>query len=124
MEVVRELVLPAPADEIWEALTDPERLAQWFANDVDLDPRPGGQGVFRWANGETRTALVEELDPPHRFGFRWGGEDGETDVLFELEEVPEGTRLVVRETTGPEAYAGEWSTALELRLLRPLLPTA
>jgi hypothetical protein len=37
--------------------------------------------------------------------------DDEGTVEFELEPVPEGTRLVVRESTG------EWSTALELRAL-------
>ena len=34
MEVTREIVLPAAPDEVWEALTDPERLSEWFANDV------------------------------------------------------------------------------------------
>ena len=108
MEIVRELVLDAPAEEVWEALTDPERLAEWFANEVELDPRPGGRGVFRWENGEIREALVEEVDPPRRFGFRW---EDEGEVEFELEEVDEGTKVTVRETTG------EFSTALELRAL-------
>ena len=31
----REIVLPARREDVWEALTDPERLADWFANDVD-----------------------------------------------------------------------------------------
>ena len=108
MEITRELVLDAPPDEVWEALTDPERLAEWFANEVELDPRPGGRGVFRWENGEIREAVVEEVERPSRFGFRWADEG---DVAFELEEVDEGTKVVVRETTG------EWSTALELRAL-------
>ena len=108
MEIVRELVLDAPAEEVWEALTDPERLAEWFATEVELDPRPGGRGVFRWENGEIREALVEEVDPPRRFGFRW---EDEGEVEFELEEVDEGTKVTVRETTG------EFSTALELRAL-------
>ena len=51
----REIVLPAPREEVWEALTDPERLADWFANDVDFDLRPGGGASFRWSNGEERT---------------------------------------------------------------------
>ncbi len=50
----REIVLPAPREDVWEALTEPERLADWFANDVDLDLRPGGGASFRWSNGETR----------------------------------------------------------------------
>ena len=47
----REIVLPAPRAEVWEALTEPERLEDWFANDVDLDLRPGGGASFRWWNG-------------------------------------------------------------------------
>ena len=37
MEVTREVVLEAPLDEVWDALTDPEQLEEWFANDVELD---------------------------------------------------------------------------------------
>ena len=52
----REIVLPAPREEVWEALTDPERLEDWFANEVELDLRPGGGATFRWGNGEERHA--------------------------------------------------------------------
>ncbi len=108
MEVTREIVFPVEPDEVWEALTDPERLEEWFANDVELDPRPGGAGVFRWENGEERHAIVREAEPGKRLVLDW---DDEGAVEFELEEVPDGTRLVVRETSP------EWSTALELRAL-------
>jgi uncharacterized protein YndB with AHSA1/START domain len=117
VEITRELVLPASADEIWEALTDPDRLAEWFANDVELDLRPGGQGVFRWDNGETRTAVVEDVDPPRRLGFRWSDGDA-SEVVFELDEVSEGTRLTVRETSC------EFSAALGLRLMAGTFATA
>ena len=89
MEVVREIVFPSSPDEVWEALTEPDQLEEWFANDVELDPRPGGAGVFR-----------------ERLVLDW---DEEGEVEFTLEEVEDGTRLLVRETSP------EWSTALELR---------
>lgn len=106
MEVTRELVFPAPAEEVWEALTDPEQLEEWFANDVELDPREGGEGVFRWENGEERHATVLLFEPGERLVLDW---DGDGEVEFVLEEVEAGTRLFVRETSR------EWSTALELR---------
>ena len=56
MEVVREIELDAEPEDVWEALTDESQLEEWFANDVELDPTPGGRGVFRWDNGETREA--------------------------------------------------------------------
>jgi hypothetical protein len=54
--MIRKEILLAPRDEVWSALTDPERLEDWFANDVELDLRPGGGASFRWSNGEERLA--------------------------------------------------------------------
>jgi uncharacterized protein YndB with AHSA1/START domain len=119
MEVERELVVEAEPDEVWEALTDPERLEEWFANDVELDAEPGGEGVFRWDSGEERHAVVEDVHVGRRFAFRWRGEDGyETVVAISLDAIDAGTRVLVTESpAGPMACAGEWGTALELRLL-------
>ena len=108
MEVTREVVLDAPVEEVWDALTDPEELAEWFANDVELELEPGGGGVFRWDDGEERHAVVEEVDPLRRFAFTW--DDGH--VSIELAEVEGGTRVLVTETAG----AG-WVSALSLRAL-------
>ena len=117
MEVTRELVLTAPREEVWEALTDPERLEEWFANDVELDLETG-EGLFRWEDGEARRAVVEDAELERRLAIRWwdpeGEDPGETLVTFTLEDVPEGTRLVVTETataSAPRACAGEWSWA-------------
>jgi uncharacterized protein YndB with AHSA1/START domain len=106
VEVVREIVFPSTPDEVWEALTEADQLEEWFANDVELDPRPGGAGVFRWDDGEERRATVVVADPGERLVLDW---DEEGEVEFVLEEVEDGTRLLVRETSP------EWSIALELR---------
>ena len=58
MEVTREIVFPDSPDAVWKALTEAEQLEEWFANDVELDPREGGDGVFRWDDGEERRAKV------------------------------------------------------------------
>jgi uncharacterized protein YndB with AHSA1/START domain len=96
MEVTREIVVPAPAEEVWAALIEADRLEQWFANDVELDPRPGGEGVFRWENGEELHATVEEVEDARRLALRW--DDG-GEVELTLEEVDAGTRVVVRESS-------------------------
>jgi uncharacterized protein YndB with AHSA1/START domain len=108
VEVTREIVFPVPPDEVWEALTDPEQLEEWFANDVELDAQEGGEGVFRWGDGEERHATVIEATPGERLVLDW---DDEGTVELTLEEVEEGTRLLVRESTP------EFSTALELRAM-------
>jgi uncharacterized protein YndB with AHSA1/START domain len=106
VEVTREIVFPESPDDVWEALTDPEQLEEWFANDVDLDVRPGGDGVFRWDDGEERHATVLVVEPGTRLVLDW---DDDGEVEFTIEEVEEGTRLLVRESTP------QFATALELR---------
>ncbi len=108
MEIERDIVFPASPAEVWEALTEPERLEEWFANEVSLDAQPGGEGVFRWDDGDERRAVVRELEPEERLVLDWE-DDGQ--VVLELEEVDGGTRLHVVETSP------EWSTALELHAL-------
>ena len=108
MEVTREIVFPESPGEVWEALTEPARLEEWFANDVELDATEGGEGVFRWENGEERHATVVEATPSERLVLDW---DDDGTVELTLEEVEEGTRLFVRESTP------EFSTALALRAL-------
>jgi uncharacterized protein YndB with AHSA1/START domain len=104
--IEREIVLPSPREDVWEALTEPERLEDWFANDVDLDLRPGGGARFRWSNGEERHAVVTEVEPERRLVFEW---EDEGEVSFTLEDDVDGTRLTVVESSPA------WSTALDLK---------
>jgi uncharacterized protein YndB with AHSA1/START domain len=109
VQIEREIVFPASPSEVWEALTEPERLEEWFATEVELDAQPGGEGVFRWGDGDERRAVVREVVEEERLVLDW--EDGQ--VVLELEEVEGGTRVHVVETTS-RLETAEWSTALEL----------
>jgi uncharacterized protein YndB with AHSA1/START domain len=104
--VEREIVVPEAPDEVWEALTEPERLEEWFASEVELDVRPGGEGVFRWGDGDERRAVVRELEEEERLVLDW--DDGGR-VAIELEPVVDGTLVRVVES------APEFAPALELR---------
>ena len=108
MQIEREIVVPEPPAEVWEALTEPERLEEWFAPEVELDARPGGSGVFRWGDGEEQRATVREAEPGERLVLDW--DDG-GEVVLELEEVPDGTRLRVVETSP------DFTAALEFRAM-------
>ncbi len=112
MHVEREIVFPESPAELWEALTEPERLEEWFATEVELDARPGGRAVFRWADGEERggeerRATVREAVEQDRLVLDWEDDGGE--VVLELEEIDGGTLLRVVENTP------EFATALALR---------
>lgn len=104
--VEREIVVPEDPDEVWEALIEPERLEEWFATEVELDARPGGEGVFRWGDGDERHAVVRELEEAERLVLDW--DDGGA-VVLELEPVVDGTRVRVVESSP------EFGPALELR---------
>ncbi|HEY2209402.1 MAG TPA: SRPBCC domain-containing protein [Gaiellaceae bacterium] len=108
MEIQREIVVPEPPDEVWEALTEPERLEEWFATEVELDARPGGEGIFRWGDGDERAAVVRELEEAERLVLDW--DDGGS-VAIELETVEAGTLVRVVESSP------DFAPALELRAL-------
>jgi len=108
MDVEREILVPEAPDEVWEALTEHERLEEWFATEVELDARPGGEGVFRWGDGDERHAVVRELEETERLVLDW--DDGGS-VAIELEPVVEGTLVRVVESSP------EFAPALGLRAL-------
>jgi len=89
VEVTREVVLEAPLDEVWEAVTDPDQVDEWFSED-----------------GEERELVVEEVETGRRVAYTW--EEGA--VAIELEEVGDGTRVVVTETGEPG-----WNAVFALR---------
>lgn len=104
-QIEREIVLRHPVERVWQALTTAAGLAGWFGSHAEIDLRPGGQLRLRWeeynAEGDATITVVE---PPGRFGFRWGidglppDDPRRTEVVFTLTAVAEGTRLRVVES--------------------------
>jgi uncharacterized protein YndB with AHSA1/START domain len=109
LQIDREVLIAAPAEVVWRTVTEPAQISLWFAERVELDLRPGGRGVlvFERETGETVAPLVvDRVEPPRLFSFRWGHAEGEEPtpansclVEFTLVPVDEGhTRLRVSET--------------------------
>jgi uncharacterized protein YndB with AHSA1/START domain len=103
-EVKREVVLGAVREEVWSALTEPERLAEWLGEALTIELRPGGELVLRLPDGQQRHGFVEQVDPPAVLVLWWrpvgdDGSEGElTRVEFRLEPGEDGTVLRVAET--------------------------
>jgi uncharacterized protein YndB with AHSA1/START domain len=104
--VEREILLPASPERVWSSLTEGRELSSWFGAEVEFEARPGGPATFRWPDGRSREATVEEMDPPRRLTFRWapfertaGGARvvPATRVEFTLEPAREGTLLRLSE---------------------------
>ena len=61
--------LPYPIREVWDAITNPERLADWwlpFDADITVDLREGGEIVFAARGDEpmTITCTIVRVEPP------------------------------------------------------------
>jgi uncharacterized protein YndB with AHSA1/START domain len=105
--VRREVELPGVPEEVWRALADPERLAEWFGAEADGEFRPGGRLEFRFSDGSRRGASIEDWEPPRHLAFRWAPFDRALDgrtrrrratrVAFDLEPEGDHTRLTVVE---------------------------
>jgi uncharacterized protein YndB with AHSA1/START domain len=104
--IEREILIEAPVEVVWTVVTEPDQIAGWFSDSVELDLRPGGEAVFHWRDHESVVeGRVERVEPPHLFSFRWvvggGGkldEHNSTLVEFRLSAEGEGTRLTVVES--------------------------
>jgi uncharacterized protein YndB with AHSA1/START domain len=112
--VERETMVEATPEEVWEALTDEDRLEEWLAPDIDLDPVEGGEIAVRDGDDE-RAGTVETVEEHERFAFTWSRPgEGESFVEFTIEALPGGSRVTVVETPiGPTAIAaGGWGPRL------------
>jgi uncharacterized protein YndB with AHSA1/START domain len=116
--VERETLVEATPEEVWEALTDDDRLSEWLAPDVELDPIEGGEIAVRDGEDE-RTGTVETVEKQERIAFTWTRPgEGESFVEFTIEPLPAGTRVRVVETPTSMAFGG-WTSRLG-RLRRSL----
>jgi uncharacterized protein YndB with AHSA1/START domain len=104
--IEREMDFAASPSEVWEALTDPEWLGSWLADDVELELWPGGEARFAMGD-QIRTGWVEEVSAPAagrepaggRLAFWWAEDDEPASrVELSLSSREGGTRLRVVET--------------------------
>jgi uncharacterized protein YndB with AHSA1/START domain len=103
--IEREILIEAPADVVWRTITEPDQITQWFADRVDLVIEPGAHGYMQFGD-QGGPVVVETVEPPTRFSFRWNHPRGEepttgNSMLVEFTLTPESderTRLRVTET--------------------------
>jgi uncharacterized protein YndB with AHSA1/START domain len=121
--VDKTIQVDAPAELLYELLTDAEHFVRWMAASAEIDARPGG--TIRWthANGDACSGQFVELVPARRIVFTYGWEradvgvpPGSTTVEITLRPRGAGTELhlVHRGLAGPmaDAHAGGWDNYL------------
>ena len=107
--IERETVIDAPVERVWELITEAEHVGRWFGDaGAEIDLRPGGDMVIRWAEHGASHGRVVAVEPHTRFAYRWAPfedpageapeEGNSTLVEFTLAAEGDGTRLRVVES--------------------------
>jgi uncharacterized protein YndB with AHSA1/START domain len=106
--IERELHIDASPDVVYEVISSPGHIREWWGAEADLEPAPGAVGALVWGDKATAEAMVVpltvvEADPPRVFSFRWVSPDGEAatptnSLLVTFELAPSGAGTVLRLT--------------------------
>ncbi|OIJ68855.1 SRPBCC domain-containing protein [Streptomyces mangrovisoli] len=114
--IERELHVDASPEVVFEVLSKPEYIRDWWSAENDVEPTAGATGRLTWTDeggGESKSEpfTVVEADPPRTFSFRWTYDESRTGgagtpagpgnsllVTFELVPSGEGTTVRFRET--------------------------
>ena len=109
--IERESVIAAPPETVYEIISNPGHVAQWWPDEASYAGAAAGDAgeIVFWQHGGTERVAVrfEVVDavPPRLFSFRWTHPEGERPrednsflVTFRLEAVEVGTRLRMTET--------------------------
>ena len=103
-EIERDILIEAPAEVVWRTVTEPDQMTLWFADKVDLVVEPGAHGYMGFGE-QGGPVVVDTVEPPTRFSFRWNHPAGEeatpsNSLLVEFTLTPEGEHTRLRVTEG------------------------
>ena len=108
--IEREIEIAASPATVFEVITSPTHLTQWWPDEASLEPTPGAVGELVFGDRSSGEAnipqiTVVEAEPPRRFSFRWvypegsaAREDNSLLVTFDLTAQGDGTLLRMTET--------------------------
>jgi uncharacterized protein YndB with AHSA1/START domain len=105
--------------EVWAALSEPARLAEWLA-EAEVVPGPDGSISLDFGEGGRETGRITAWDPPRLLAYEWlfVGEEP-SHVRWELTAVEDGraTRLTLEHTRLEPAvssgYGAGWHAHLD-----------
>lgn len=111
--ITREIVINASPETVYDVVSRPEHIANWFSDEAELEPVAGTRGVLTFRIGERRDedsvieVAVVRADRPHLFAFKWISPERQRAnpeardailVEFRISAGSEGTRLAVSES--------------------------
>jgi uncharacterized protein YndB with AHSA1/START domain len=107
--LVREVYIEASPDVVFEVVSSPDHVKEWWPDDARYEPVPGAEGEIVFgdpdAGGTVVSLSVVEVQPPRTFSFRWTHPAGAAAVqgnsllvTFDLTPSGSGTLLRMTET--------------------------
>ena len=108
--IERSIEIDASPDTVFEVITSPVHLTEWWPDEALFEPKTGATGRIVFGDRSSGDATVPnitilELDPPRQFTFRWLFPDDEHArdgnsmlVVFALEDLGGRTLLRMTET--------------------------
>ena len=103
MEVNKNIIINVPPEAVFEAITDPQQLTQWFPDQAILEPKVGGKMKFTsYKNSERgkdcgrerdkfHEGTITEFIPNKKISYTWENLDEpdfpRTVVTWELEKI-------------------------------------
>jgi uncharacterized protein YndB with AHSA1/START domain len=122
--------IAASPETVYRFWTEPQRLAQWWGTDAEVEAEPGGLFRVVMESGPVMRGAFTELDPPHRIVFTFGWEHnaageplapGTTRVEVTMTPEHDETVLVLRHYDMPATHASDhekgWSHFVGERLV-------
>jgi len=116
--IEKQIVLRAPIARVWDAVSDSKAFGSWFGAAFEgpfaAGARLAGKIVPTSVDPEVAKLQkpfefwVDKIEPMRRISFRWHpyavdssvdySSEPTTLIVFDLEEVPDGTRLTITES--------------------------
>jgi uncharacterized protein YndB with AHSA1/START domain len=91
--IILEIETRASPDKAWSAVTDPERIVEWF---TDASPLGAIGTAYRldFGDGSVVDGVVTELEPGRRFAHTWAWADAgpgeQTNVRWLVDPLADG----------------------------------
>ncbi len=75
------ITIEAPPEEVWRAITEGEKIQQWFAPQASVEPGLGGTVLLSWGPGMEGKAPITIWEPGRRFGWTEHGETANPRIV-------------------------------------------
>ena len=102
LAVERSVLIDAPRERVWSAITDPAQLEQWYAPGCPWEIpalEPGATVKFHNTETDIQLATIEVVEPLREFSLRWQLDPMHTGLTltntFRLEPENDSTRVTI-----------------------------